>query len=146
MTVITLMLLPAAAIAAKAPDFTVSAETKNGQLVVSALPPAGHHFNTKAPMSLQCKEPASKFKPVEAGEQLVVFKLPCPKERNFDVTLYLCDDKKSFCEDHKVSVTWNIDSTTAGISEPMQKPQKQAPEKSKKPGEKKQLSRRFYRQ
>ena len=93
-----------------APDFSLRTKVESNELKVIATPPPGHHFNKKAPMYLECKSPTKKrFQPKVAGETEVLFEIPCPSSPEFQVTLYLCDDKQSFCEDHKVTGTWDME-------------------------------------
>lgn len=92
---------------AAAPDFTMTVAPNAGNLEVTAAPPAAHHFNIEAPMSLA--EPGAKkpLKPKSATKDQVLFQLAGTQPRHFAVTLYLCDDANTYCEKHVVASKWD---------------------------------------
>ncbi len=92
--------------ALKAPDFVVQTTPSNGKVNVQASAPAGHHFNTDAPMSLELESSHSRIKPTKSAPAQVVFEIPSAAKDSAKVALFLCDDAKSFCERHLVSVSW----------------------------------------
>jgi thiol-disulfide isomerase/thioredoxin len=95
--------------ALQAPDFTLSSRPAGKGLGVIATPPAGNHINIQAPMQLRYEatgnQPAGKLKPTSAQEKKVLFQVPDGTPVPFEIQLYLCDDKKTYCESHKVKFT-----------------------------------------
>jgi thiol-disulfide isomerase/thioredoxin len=107
MTTLLLMLTQAAAFALQAPDFTISAAEKAARLEVTAMPPAGHHINIKAPMSTEGAKVGS------SAQTGVTFVFPDAKPRDYTISLFLCDNANTFCEKHQVSGKWDGKSTGA---------------------------------
>src|SRR5262245_19462506 len=104
-----LFLIPEAAFATRlrAPDFTLTLRKSGSAAFVDAAAPAGHHFNTEAPMSLQTG--AQKLKPAKAEPASANFEVltSAIRETEAKVSLDLCDDAKSFCEMHVVLARWD---------------------------------------
>jgi tetratricopeptide (TPR) repeat protein/thiol-disulfide isomerase/thioredoxin len=92
--------------ALKAPDFTVQTAVSGGKISVQVKAPAGHHFNTDAPMSLELESTHSRIKPKSSAPTQVTFEVPSAAKDSAKVALYLCDDAKTFCEKHQVSIAW----------------------------------------
>jgi thiol-disulfide isomerase/thioredoxin len=107
MTILLLMLTQAAAFALQAPDFTITAVEKAARLEVTAVPPAGHHINIKAPMSTEGAQVGS------SAQTGVTFVFPDAKPRDYTISLFLCDNANTFCEKHQVSGKWDGKSTGA---------------------------------
>jgi len=78
----------------------------NGNAVISVLPPPRNHINTSAPAYLQVEQSQLKIKPALKTEQKAVFKLKPAGNVRFKVSLYLCDDKQTYCENHIVQGHW----------------------------------------
>ena len=104
-----------AAPALQAPDYSLSVQRSGAALSVMARPPAGFHFNLAAPhflevtgsKSQQEKHP-KQVASVSASEKRVIFALNSGlAPTSFRVSLYLCDDKKTFCELHRVAALWD---------------------------------------
>ncbi|MBI3542762.1 MAG: thioredoxin family protein, partial [Deltaproteobacteria bacterium] len=106
--------------AAQAPDFTVVAGTKAGKPELVAAPPAGHHFNVKAPMELDDSATGSKLEPSKATTKAVTFRFADARARQAIVRLYLCDDANKYCEKHEVSL--KVEGS-AGPADPAPRPQ-----------------------
>ncbi|HLD99011.1 MAG TPA: thioredoxin family protein [Bdellovibrionota bacterium] len=88
----------------RAPDFSLSTRIQGEQIEIIAHPPAHHHFNVQAPMSLV--QEGGRVKPAQATEARVRFSVSRSHLRSdAHVSLYLCDDRKTFCENHQVRVT-----------------------------------------
>lgn len=101
------LLSSAAALAAlKAPDFTVQAIAAQGKTSVQARAPSGHHFNTDAPMTLETESNHQRVKPKKSSPTEVDFEVPSAAKDSAKVTLFLCDDAKTFCEKHLVTTSW----------------------------------------
>lgn len=102
-----ILLTGVAAIAGlKAPDFTVQTSVAQGKTRVEAKAPAGHHFNTDAPMSLETESNHQRIKPKKSGPTEVDFEVPSAAKDSAKLTLFLCDDAKTFCERHLVQISW----------------------------------------
>jgi len=86
----------------KAPDFTLRIEPRGSTVEVIAQPPVGNHINLEAPAYLQFSGSAEKIKPTTKAEKRVTFLLKSHTSTSFSVSLYLCDDKLSYCEKHEV--------------------------------------------
>ncbi|OFZ82609.1 MAG: hypothetical protein A2583_07865 [Bdellovibrionales bacterium RIFOXYD1_FULL_53_11] len=105
-----------------APDFTVRAEKNAAGLALAVAPPAKHHFNTKAPSFMQktCKKDdcgcgKHKISPDSLAEGAAVFTVKgCDHASGARITMHLCDDKKTFCEKHIVSVGFDGRPPAAG--------------------------------
>ena len=88
------------------PEFTLSVVLKAAQVKLSAVPPKDHHFNIKAPMVLKDVGGTQSVKPALAEPGQIEFILPATVH-NFIITLYLCDDAKTYCKKHKLQASWN---------------------------------------
>ncbi|HCM40512.1 MAG: hypothetical protein A2070_14580 [Bdellovibrionales bacterium GWC1_52_8] len=89
-----------------APDFTLAIQERAGTFQVIASPPATTHFNQEAPAWLQItggNKGGEKLKPSAKTKTSVVF-VPqaTDTETEFTVSLYLCDEANTFCENHQV--------------------------------------------
>jgi tetratricopeptide (TPR) repeat protein len=109
---VTLQTTHAAAVdTRKAPEFKLVGTKNLGGLEIVATPPEGHHFNIKAPMSivLESAPPATETtkteKPVAALESKIRFRVASAV--GYRVSLFICDDAKTFCEKHVVHATWD---------------------------------------
>ncbi|MFZ9595405.1 MAG: thioredoxin fold domain-containing protein [Bdellovibrionia bacterium] len=91
----------------RAPDFQVSAGLSQGDLEIQAIAPAHHHFNLKAPMMLLRVGTGFTLPPDRAQEREVLFRVHDSRSAQYEVSLYLCDEAKTYCEKHKVLVSWN---------------------------------------
>ncbi|WP_413944086.1 thioredoxin family protein [Bdellovibrio sp. HCB-162] len=60
---------------------------------------AGFHFNKEAPASLMVAGQEST--PVKKEEKELIFDLSKAEGKSFQVSFYVCDDKKTVCEEHK---------------------------------------------
>jgi thiol-disulfide isomerase/thioredoxin/tetratricopeptide (TPR) repeat protein len=91
----------------KAPDFTLKSHADGLSWTITATPPGGHHFNTEAPMSLKAVGPSKALmKPASVSEKEVQFKAPkTAAQATYLISIYLCDDAKTFCEKHEVQYT-----------------------------------------
>ena len=99
------MTITAAAFAdLKAPDFTLRSQLGETNWVITATAPKGHHFNVNAPMSLKAVGPSKALmRPSSASEKEVQFKAPkTAAVASYVISLFLCDDAKTFCEKHEV--------------------------------------------
>lgn len=93
-----------------APQFTLELSNPKGPGKLIARPPAGHHFNVDAPMSLRfpnlkCKDlkpSASQAKEVD----FEISKVSCGTEAV--VSLYICDDAGKFCEKHELNTNLSV--------------------------------------
>jgi thiol-disulfide isomerase/thioredoxin len=95
----------------QAPHFDLRAEPKPGdQLVLKAQAPDAHHFNLKAPISLQIEGEKSLRKPTTTGAKELSFQIPSPPADSltvkYTVTAYLCDNANTFCERHRMIGEW----------------------------------------
>jgi thiol-disulfide isomerase/thioredoxin len=108
--------------ASKAPDFSVRSERQSSAKaegwVVTASAPEHFHFNTTAPMSLLSG--TVSIRPELAKPDEVRFKIPSdsgtvPPEP-LHISLYLCDDAKTFCEKH--TLNYSLAGSTHGASAP----------------------------
>jgi thioredoxin-like negative regulator of GroEL len=104
--------------ALKAPDFTLHSEHRGYTWLIVATAPPAHHFNTDAPMSLKTelktstKTEPSSLKPELATANEVRFKVPeTLATRSLKISLFLCDDAKTFCEKHEID--YNLAGSTA---------------------------------
>ncbi len=91
----------------RAPEFEVSAKPKGAALEIIATAPTQHHFNLKAPISLQSKRVSHTIKPLKASDHEIIFKITTPETEDYQITLYLCDDANTFCEKHLLVARWN---------------------------------------
>ena len=96
----------------KAPEFTVQLD-KADQSKLIATAPANYHFNIEAPMSLRVVGNATAGasskaleKPESATEAKITFaipgKIPSAATATYHLSIYMCDDAKTFCEKHEV--------------------------------------------
>jgi thioredoxin-like negative regulator of GroEL len=94
------------ALASSAPDFSLEhkAGAKTGTAVWVAKPPARHHINIQAPMSVESTVDHKEFKPVAKDPMAVQFQIPAASRGPLKFTLYLCDDQNTFCEKHVLEV------------------------------------------
>ena len=94
-----------------APDFIVTAKSQDSKLLISALPPKGHHFNKDAPKFVTVSPGSNgqngRIAPKKSSEKELGFELPSDSPGSFTLSAYLCDDALTFCEKHDVSVKWD---------------------------------------
>lgn len=88
--------------ALQAPDFSVSAHSTPQGIRVTTRPPARNHMNIQAPMFLKVPNSSVKIRPILAREDRVDFLVPTQTPGPFEINLFLCDDKKTYCEKHTV--------------------------------------------
>lgn len=113
MIILNPILLTHATASSLAPDFIVQQNLSSGGISLKATPPTGHHFNIQAPAQLVLNSKTSEniapkaLKPTTLKENQSFFNVSTsdlsPDRNAYSLTLYLCDDKKSFCEKHVVS-------------------------------------------
>jgi len=104
-------LIAGAVTPADVPLSKLTAEEVGTDLVVHAVPPAGHHFNLEAPTRLAESESGKTFKPKVAEATQIEFSVPREdskkRERTFEAKLFVCDDAQTYCLPQKVHLTWN---------------------------------------
>jgi|GEM_PF-6518022 len=88
--------------ALQAPDFSVSAQSTVKGIRLTACPPARNHINIQAPMFLTSRTSSEKIRPILARQDRVEFLVPTQIPGPFEINLFLCDDKKTYCEKHTV--------------------------------------------
>lgn len=98
----------------KAPDFQLKTQHSGSSLVIHAFPPSAHHFNIDAPMALTVG--GGKYKPKSASPKEVSFEVPSTMNE-IRVALYLCDDAKTYCEKHEVSLSGDKQISAATFAE-----------------------------
>jgi thiol-disulfide isomerase/thioredoxin len=95
----------------KAPEFTIQVD--QGKLIATS--PANYHFNIQAPMSLKVAgSETAGIKPVSATEKQVTFAMPAGA--TYHLSIYMCDDAKTFCEKHEVDYSPTSKSSTSSVS------------------------------
>lgn len=90
------MLLLSTPANARLSDGTVTLQVKQKTLVATVAD--GFHFNKDAPT--QIKFANQEKAPIKKEEKEIVFKIP-QGPGNIEVGLYVCDDKKTVCEEHQ---------------------------------------------
>ncbi|MGZ3687276.1 MAG: thioredoxin fold domain-containing protein [Bdellovibrionota bacterium] len=80
----------------KAPDFTIRLQSGS----VTAVAPPAHHFNLQAP--IQATADGDRLKLKSKSEQELIFATPSKSPAAVEVSAFLCDDAKTFCERHQV--------------------------------------------
>jgi thiol-disulfide isomerase/thioredoxin len=105
----------------KAPEFTVRLD-KTDQSKLIAIAPANYHFNIQAPMSLKVVGSATagasskaQEKPESATEAKVTFKIPGTASATYHLSIYMCDDAKTFCEKHEVDYSPSSQSSSQSL-------------------------------
>jgi thiol-disulfide isomerase/thioredoxin len=111
MKLFLLFLFPCLAWAAQAPDFSVKVD---GGFVV-ATPPPDHHFNFKAPIELWAGDRKLVVKRSHFSAKVLELAIPA-HEKPTAVSAFLCDDKLTFCEKHKVSLAGAPQSSLPNVS------------------------------
>ncbi len=89
---------------AQAPASDIRAKKTDGKLRIVATPASRHHFNVDAPN--QAISDGARSKPVVLSEQSVEFEFPATEPRELKLTLYVCDDAKTFCERQESDASW----------------------------------------
>lgn len=84
---------------ARLSDGKVSFAVSGGKILGTVQ--KGFHFNKEAPASFTMK--GAEIAPLVKEEQQLVFALPAKEREAFELGFYVCDDKKTVCEEHKVS-------------------------------------------
>lgn len=118
--VVTILVCNSNLYAAQAPDFKISVENGASGLMLEATPPSQHHINIHAPMDLF--DGLTHHKPSSSTPQKARFQLAKSAKIDLIVSLYLCDEKNTYCEKHSVSIKLADDklespSTTPSHSE-----------------------------
>lgn len=80
-------------------DGKVSFSVSGGKIVGSVQ--KGFHFNKDAPAAFVMK--GVEIAPLVKEEAQLVFALPAKDNESFELGFYVCDDKKTVCEEHKMS-------------------------------------------
>ena len=107
------LMITSPAEANQAPDFLLKVETRGELLEVTATPPAHHHINVQAPLKLTTGLDAKPtLKPSTVARDHAVFSVASPHPKEFKVSLYLCDDTNTFCENHTLQVVWDKSTHT----------------------------------
>ncbi|MEK6579956.1 MAG: hypothetical protein AABZ55_12070, partial [Bdellovibrionota bacterium] len=88
----------------KAPEVIVKFSSPQKSLLIQMEPPSGHHFNVDAPTSLQLG--SKRLKPSLAQARKLEFTLAETRE-DLLLTVYVCDEKNTFCEKHSIKGAWN---------------------------------------
>lgn len=78
-------------------------KTEKDQISITAK--KGFHLNKEAPASATFDEQNDFFKPVVKNEKLFVFKI-ADKARVGTINFYVCDDKKTVCEQHQKTLNF----------------------------------------
>lgn len=94
---------------ARLTDGKVTTTYKQGQVAIAPL--KGFHLNAEAPASATFDQFETKYKPIEKKEQLFTFKT-IPGAKFANLNYYVCDDKKTVCEQHQIK----FEIATAQIS------------------------------
>ncbi|UXR63981.1 thioredoxin family protein [Bdellovibrio bacteriovorus] len=84
---------------ARLSDGKVSFAVSGGKILGTVQ--KGFHFNKEAPASFTMK--GAEIAPLVKEEQQLVFALPAKEREAFELGFYVCDDKKTVCEEHKMS-------------------------------------------
>lgn len=84
---------------ARLSDGKVSFAVSGGKILGTVQ--KGFHFNKEAPASFTMK--GAEIAPLVKEAQQLVFALPAKEHEVFELGFYVCDDKKTVCEEHKVS-------------------------------------------
>lgn len=71
--------------------------------LISLTPKAGYHLNAEAPATAVFDDLEALFKPATKTEKLFTFKKDV-KYKNATLKFYVCDDKKTVCEQHEEKV------------------------------------------
>lgn len=66
---------------------------------------SGFHFNKEAPANLVLMESKKEIEPTKKGEKGLSFSLVDVGTNSFTANFYVCDDKKTVCEEHVVAMT-----------------------------------------
>lgn len=88
------------------PVFFLNGNTQSGSLVLKAIAPVAHHFNLKAPMVLESAKIPHRVTPSEKSLREITFTVPESVAADLKVSVYLCDDKNTFCEKRSVNAVW----------------------------------------
>ncbi|MGE9746342.1 thioredoxin family protein [Bdellovibrio bacteriovorus] len=93
-----LALFVAASAVARLSDGKVSFTVKDGKIVGAIQ--KGFHFNKEAPAAFAMK--GVEIAPLVKEESQLVFAMPAKENEAFELGFYVCDDKKTVCEEHKI--------------------------------------------
>lgn len=103
--------------AAEVPNYTVQiGQEQNAKMkgwLLNFIPPAGHHFNTEAPMKVTAFEGKTSFLKVGADESHVGYRLSDPNlvdGTEIDSSLFFCDDAKTFCVKKQLKFALTVNS------------------------------------
>lgn len=85
---------------------------------IKITPKKGFHLNEEAPASVTFDSLEANFKPAVKKETLFTFSKD-PKVKKGTLTFYVCDDKKTVCEQHQKSLNFISGQIKASVSSPM---------------------------
>lgn len=82
---------------------------QNGKtrFVLMVRPPAQHHFSEKAPHYLELEGFRGRIPPAIVSAAEIRFVLSAKVSKPFQLTVYLCDDAKTFCRKQVLRGVWN---------------------------------------
>ncbi len=95
---------PTPKLRAPRPQMSVQGPLDSQELVLK--PPTAHHFNIQAPNTL-ANGNSVKTKPSSADESELRFSLANAKPGTLTLSVYVCDDAKTFCELHRFEAKWD---------------------------------------
>ncbi|MFV8250767.1 thioredoxin family protein [Bdellovibrio bacteriovorus] len=72
---------------------------KDGKIVGAIQ--KGFHFNKEAPAAFVMK--GAEIAPLVKEESQLIFAMPAKENEPFELGFYVCDDKKTVCEEHKIT-------------------------------------------
>jgi thioredoxin-related protein len=84
---------------ARLSDGTTHVVLKDQKIVTSV--DAGFHINKEAPASLKIAGQDAELQPVKKEEKEMIFDLKSAKASSVTLNFYVCDDKKTVCEQHE---------------------------------------------
>lgn len=91
---------------------------KNESGFLKIEPKKGFHLNAEAPANATFDALEALYKPIQKTEKLFTFKI-VEKAKKAKISFYVCDDKKTACEQHQQEVTLaNLTLTAAPIASP----------------------------
>ena len=102
--ILILCQLIAFAATARITDNQVNYKVVDNKIELSVKP--GFHFNAEAPANAKFDDLKAIFRPLPKTEKLFVFTAP-GKTKNGKLSFYVCDDKKTACEQHEMNISLN---------------------------------------
>ena len=100
---------------ARMTDGKAKTSIENGILRINAI--AGFHLNAEAPAQGTFDSSAEVIKPFAKTEKLFSFKIP-PAAKVAHLSFYVCDDKKTACEQHRTDLDLKTAHSTASAEKP----------------------------